>query len=113
MDDDLDTHGALDALHALSGTINEYVAGEPNKGVLIKASDNYRALLSVLGLFEERRREAGEITDEVIAILADVRERLRTDQHYQLSDKIREDLTKVGVVLSDTSEGPTWKIEKS
>ena len=112
MDDDLDTHGALDALHALSGTINEYVAGEPNKGVLIKASAKYRKLLSALGLFEERRGEAGELTDDVIAILANVRERLRADQQYQLSDKIREDLTKVGVVLSDTSEGATWKIEK-
>jgi cysteinyl-tRNA synthetase len=112
MDDDLDTHGALDALHALSRTINEYVAGEPNKGVLIKASTMYRRSLSALGLFEERRGEAGELTDDVIAILADVRERLRVDQQYQLSDKIREDLTKVGVVLSDTSEGATWKIEK-
>jgi cysteinyl-tRNA synthetase len=111
MDDDLDTHGALDALHALSRAINEYVAGEPNKGVLIKASATYRRLLSALGLFEERRGEAGELSDDVIAILADVRERLRADQNFQLSDKIREDLTKVGVVLSDTSEGPTWKIE--
>ena len=111
MDDDLDTHGALDALHALSGTINEYITSKPNKGILFKAATVYSRLLNALGLFEKRRAEMGGLTEDVIAILAEVRERLRVDQNYQLSDKIREDLTKVGVVLSDTSEGTSWKID--
>ena len=68
MDDDLDTHGALDALHALSKAINEYVADSPNKGVLLRAYSVYRGLLHALGLFERRREEIGELTEELIEL---------------------------------------------
>ena len=112
MDDDLDTHGALDALHAMSGAINEYVAGAPNKGVLLVASESYLRLLNALGLFERRATDSGALTEELISVLTSVRERLRTEKNYQLSDKIRDDLGKIGVALSDTSEGTTWKLEK-
>ena len=112
MDDDLDTHGAIDALHAMSRAINEYLAGVPNKGVLRGASEAYRHLLSALGLFERRATDTGALTEELIGVLASVRERLRAEKNYQLSDKLRDDLGKIGVTLSDTSEGTTWKLEK-
>ncbi len=112
MDDDLDTHSALDALHALSGAINEYLAGDVNKGVLHRAAKIYRELLSVLGLFEKRGAGVDDLTEDLIETIAQVRERLRTEKNFQLSDKIREDLEKVGVVLSDTAEGTSWKIAR-
>ena len=112
MDDDLDTHGALDVLHAMSGAINEYVAGAPNKGVLLVASESYLRLLNALGLFERRATDSGALTEELIGVLTSVREKLRTEKNYQLSDKIRDDLAKIGVALSDTAEGTTWKLEK-
>ena len=112
MDDDLDTHSALDALHALSGAINEYLAGDVNKGVLLRAAKAYRELLSVLGLFEKRGAGVDDLTGALIETIAQVRERLRTEKNFQLSDKIREDLERVGVVLSDTAEGTSWKIAR-
>ena len=112
MDDDLDTHGALDALHALSGAINEYLSGDVNKGVLLGAAGAYRELLGVLGLFEKRGAGVDELTDGLIETIARVRERLREEKNFRLSDKIREDLERVGVVLSDTAEGTSWKIAR-
>jgi cysteinyl-tRNA synthetase len=112
MDNDLNTHGALDALHAMSGTINEYVTGKTNKGVLLRAATIYRELLSVLGLFEKRGVGVDELTSGLIETIAQVRERLRTEKNFQLSDKIRDDLERVGVVLSDTAEGTSWKIDR-
>jgi cysteinyl-tRNA synthetase len=113
MNDDLDTHGALDALHAMSGDINRYIDGGANKGILTIAADTYRKLLNTLGLFEKQAGGASGITDDVISLLADVREKLRLAKNFALSDKIRDDLAKVGVVLSDTAEGARWKIEDS
>ncbi len=113
MDDDIDTHSAFNALHALSKTINDYIAKGPNKGVLMKASVIYHSLLNVLGLFEATSTGVDELTQDLINIIAKVRERLRTDRNFTLSDQIREELSKVGVILSDTSEGTIWKIEKS
>ena len=110
MDDDLDTHGALDALHATSGAINEYLTDNPNKGVLLSAYEAYKSLLSVLGLFEKRGVRTDGLTEDLVEIIADVRERLRSDKNFELSDSIREKLTKVGIVLTDTAEGTSWKI---
>ncbi|KON31224.1 hypothetical protein AC482_01560 [miscellaneous Crenarchaeota group-15 archaeon DG-45] len=112
MDDDLDTHGALDALHALSGAINEYVAGRPNKGVLLRAHAVYRMLLDALGLFEGRSRAIGELTEDLIGLIVKVREQLRAERNYELSDGIREGLEKIGVVLGDKPDGTSWKIER-
>jgi len=112
MDDDLDTHGALDALHALSGTINEYLAEPANKGIVIKAGTVYRRLLNALGLFETKRAGAEGLTDELIGIIANVRERLRADKNFQLSDQIRDFLVEAGVSLTDTDDGPSWKIDR-
>ncbi len=112
MDDDLDTHGALDALHAISGAINEYLADNPNKGVLLSAYEEYRRLLGVLGLFEKRVGRTDGLTEDLVEIIADVREQLRSDKNFELSDSIREKLTKVGVVLTDTAEGTSWKIDR-
>lgn len=112
MDDDLDTHGALDAIHALSKAINEYVADAPNKGVLLKAHGVYRKQLDILGLFESRREEVGELTKDFIELIVKVRERLRAEGNYKLSDAIREDLDRIGVTLGDKAEGTSWKIEE-
>jgi cysteinyl-tRNA synthetase len=111
MDNDLDTHGAIDALHTLSKSINEYIDFGPNKGVLLKASMIYRRLLSVLGLFEKQIKETDKMTEAMIDILTEVREKLRAEKNYNLSDMIREELAKFGVILADTSEGTRWKIE--
>ncbi len=112
MDDDLDTHGAIDALHALSGAINEYLAGETNKGVLLKAASVYRKLLSALGLFEKRGAKADDLTEDLIETITAVREQLRKEKNYKLSDKIRDDLADAGVIISDTAEGTSWKIDR-
>ena len=110
MDDDLDTHGALDALHSISSSINKYIDGEPNKGVLLKASMIYKDLLNSLGFFESRGGDTGEEMDKLLDILSDVREDLRSAKNYELSDKIRDALTKAGVSLVDTADGPRWKV---
>ena len=110
MDDDLDTHGALDALHAMSRTLNTYAEGRPNKGVLLKGYETYKGLLSALGLLE-RRAEGGELLQRVMAIVAEIRGRLRDERLYDLSDWIREELRGVGIILEDTPRGMRWRIE--
>jgi cysteinyl-tRNA synthetase len=121
MDNDLDSHAALDSLHALSGAINGYIAArcdvEPaigaNKGVLLKAYVLYRSLLDVLGLFERRKGGEDELAAGLIKAMIDLRNRLRAEKKYALSDEVRETLSGLGVVLSDTGGKTTWKLKKS
>jgi len=112
MDDDLDTHGAIDALHALSGAINEYVSGSTNKGILLKGEAAYKELLEALGLFEKRGGGGDDLSDELIGLIAGVRERLRAEKNYAMADEIRDILEEAGVTLTDTNEGTSWKIDR-
>ncbi len=113
MDDDLDTHGAIDALHALSGAINEYVSGPTNKGILLKGEAAYKELLEALGLFEKRGGGSDGLSDELIGLIAGVRERLRVEKNYAMADEIRDLLGETGVTLSDTNVGTNWKIDRN
>jgi len=121
MDNDLDSHAALDSLHALSGAINGYIAArcdvEPamgaNRGVLLKAYMSYRNLLDVLGLFERRKGGEDELAAGLIKAMIDLRNRLRAEKKYALSDEVRDTLSGLGVVLSDTGGRTTWKLKKS
>ena len=112
LDDDLDSHTALDSLHAMSGAINEYLAKSPNKGVTLKAYRIYRGLLDTLGLFEKRGSSTNKLTEDLIRTLIDLRNQYRREKNYKSADDVRNRLTALGVTLADNAEGTTWKIEK-
>jgi cysteinyl-tRNA synthetase len=112
MDDDLDTHGAIDILHALSGAINEYVSGPTNKGILLKGEAAYKELLEALGLFSKREGGSDGLSDDLIRLVAGVRERLRAEKNYAMADEIRDLLGEAGVTLADTINGTRWKIDR-
>ena len=112
MDDDLDSHTALDSLHAMSGAINDYLTATPNKGVTLRAYNTYRRLLDALGLFEKRGGGADKLTEDLIKTLIDLRNHFRKEKNYKSADEIRNRLASLGVILSDNAEGTNWKIEK-
>jgi cysteinyl-tRNA synthetase len=112
MDDDFDSHAAIETLHAVSGALNEYLKAAANKGTLLKASATYRRLLDVLGLYEKRGGAADELTEQLIRAMIDLRAQLRKEKNYAAADSVRNRLTALGVVLADNAEGTTWRIEK-
>jgi cysteinyl-tRNA synthetase len=112
MDDDLDSHTALDILHAISGSINEYLTGPPNKGVILRAYLIYKRFLNTLGLFERRGGGTNELTSELVKTMIEMRNQFRKEKNYSKSDEIRAKLAAIGVILSDTGGETHWKIEK-
>ena len=111
MNDDFDSHTALDAIHALSGIINDYLIDEVNKGVLLKAKNTYNKMLNSLGLFEKREQGPDKHADNLIGLLVDIRNQYRKEKNYQQADEIRNRLICLGITLADTAEGTTWKID--
>jgi cysteinyl-tRNA synthetase len=110
MDNDFNTPVALGSVHAIRDAINEYLTVTPNKGVLLEASNIFMELLNVLGLFEDRSRGGDELTERLIRVIIDIREKQREAKNYEVADLIRDRLEDIGVELWDTSEGTTWKI---
>jgi cysteinyl-tRNA synthetase len=47
-----------------------------------------------------------------IDLLVEIRKELRKEKLWALSDKVRDDLKVLGVVLEDTKDGTAWHWEK-
>ncbi len=50
----------------------------------------------------------GSDVESTIEALIERREAARGDRDFALSDRIRDELAELGVVLQDTAEGPRW-----
>ncbi|MFW5772706.1 MAG: CysS/YqeB C-terminal domain-containing protein, partial [Phototrophicaceae bacterium] len=53
----------------------------------------------------DQQREAS-----LIELLIELRRRARAEKNYAESDRIRDELARLGVVLEDRADGTVWKI---
>jgi cysteinyl-tRNA synthetase len=99
--DDLDTPAALAILSEFADTVKDHGV----KSSELSSLDTFLQFLdSVLGL-----NFAGEpdITGEQKNLIEE-REQARTHKEWEKSDQLREQLTKQGIALNDTPNGPIW-----
>jgi cysteinyl-tRNA synthetase len=111
MNNDLNTAEAIASYLDLISAINDYT----NKRSDISA-DTHRLVIealnymnSVLG-FVLRPGAAEGLTNDLIKLLVDVRSELRKRKMWELSDKIRDELRRLGVELQDTPSGTKWVV---
>lgn len=108
MDDDLNTAAALAQLFELAREINRARAVGTAAGALLPVQNELRELASVLGL-----RLQPESTDlearPFVDLLVSVRTELRQAKMWQLSDRIRDELGRLNVVVEDRPDGSTWR----
>ena len=122
MDDDFNTAGAISVLFQTAGIINKFM---DQHAVETTMSDELRELAlaatrtlvedgRILGLFEEPPKAAASGGDSLTGGLLDLFVQLRNDakneKNYTLADKIREQLTDMGVTLEDRPDGTHWRI---
>ena len=116
MDDDFNTPIALGALFDLAREINRQREGHPEQ-----ANQLGRLLIrlgSVLGILQsapdEYLQSQGEEQVDAGAIDALIvrRREARTSRNWALADEIRDKLAAMKVVVEDTAEGSTWRIER-
>ena len=79
-----------------------------------KYAGSLRAMGEVLGVLQEDPesylREGSSAVDEAeVERLIAARNAARSSKDWQLADKIRAELTDMGVELEDTSDGTTWR----
>jgi cysteinyl-tRNA synthetase len=109
MDDDLSTPQAIAALYDLAREINR-ARGEGSSALsLAPAQATLRELAEVLGLTLQEPRNEKLAAAPFVELLISIRNDLRAAKQYALADKIRQELTRLGVVLEDTPQGTTWK----
>lgn len=116
MDDDLNTSKALAVLFDLTNKANKDVSYAFT--LLHKLAETLgftfdKATLSedeLKAKLEEISKELGENYDSMEAVI-ETRKQARADKNWDLADKIRVALDKVGIVLKDSKEGTTWEVK--
>jgi len=110
MDDDFNTAGALGYLFDLVRAINQSRDMGFAQEELDAAQNLLRELTGVLGLRLDKQpeAEAGEAAP-FIDLLLEVRQELRGQKLWALSDKIRDQLAECNVIIEDGREGTTWR----
>jgi cysteinyl-tRNA synthetase len=108
--DDLNTPKALAALHELRG---EAAKGAKPAAACLKASAQLIGLLQETPAQWAAFRPASLMIDEVtVDSLIAARNAARKAKDFNESDRIRDELAKMGVVLKDTKDGTTWEIAR-
>ena len=115
MDDDFNAPRAVAALQEFTREVNSLVNSDMTLGLsALNAIDEVYTRLGgdVLGLIPETiagdsdgRREAG-----LIQMLIDMRARARVNKDYAESDRIRDELAALGVMLEDRNDGTIWRL---
>ncbi|HTS39857.1 MAG TPA: cysteine--tRNA ligase [Xanthobacteraceae bacterium] len=110
LSDDLNTPKSLAALHELR---SEAAKGATGAASCLKASAQYLGLLQQDAAAWTAWRPASLALDDAhIKDAISVRNAARARKDWKESDRIRDELAKMGVVLKDTKDGTTWEIAR-
>ncbi len=114
MDDDFNTRIAIAELFELTRELNKYIGddGFTDRKSLMDAKEQFLKLSDVMGLkFDDAGlgdEEDAALSADLIQLLIDIREDARANKDWATSDKIRDKLKEMGIVLEDGGDGTRW-----
>ena len=124
MDDDFNTGGAIGELFEIVHALNRYTHQLPAGAGAISADQLaefkrgmsvLKELSQILGLFRQPQATAkpadNALSDGLMALLIDLRARLRKEKNFALADEVRKRLSDLGVTLEDRPDGTRWRVE--
>ncbi|MEK6256496.1 MAG: class I tRNA ligase family protein, partial [Chloroflexota bacterium] len=109
MDDDFNSASALGYIFELVRAINQARDGGASAEQLEPAQTLLLKLSSILGLQLDQQTEHSAEAAPFVELLLALREKMRADKQWEMSDLIRDQLAELGVILEDSSEGTTWR----
>ncbi len=117
--DDLNTPIALSHLFDAVRIVNQVKDGKLNIGEQEKATLDF--LLStiateVMGIAPEQEEGAGssnvnKVMDSLVNMVLEERKVAKANKDWAKSDKIRDDLKAIGILIKDTKDGIEWTLE--
>jgi cysteinyl-tRNA synthetase len=117
MDDDFNAPQALgvlfDLARVLQGAREPVAQGALGAGAFLLGVGELVVLARVLGLLEGTRREVA-VDPQLkarIESLVYLRQEARRQRDFQEADRLRDELSRLGVIIEDTRDGTTWKLQ--
>ena len=117
MDDDFNTAQVLAALFELAAKINAIHNSQLDAGLIssgtftLLKNTMHTFVFDVLGLAAEMVTDDSK-TEELVKLLIEIRKEARNNKDFNTSDKIRDDLQKMGIRLKDEKNGTTFEINR-
>lgn len=106
MDDDLNTADAISAVFELVRDINRALTSSPSKALCKAAAGIFDELCDVLGILYVNKDNS---LDEKVEQMINERTKARKARDFALADRIRDELSAMGITLEDTADGVKWK----
>ncbi len=118
MDDDFNTPRAIAALQELTREANSLLNSGVNAGldVLNEINGTFSELGGkILGIIPDKEAAVGHNSNReaaLIELIISMRAQARAAKNWAESDRLRDALAKLGVVLEDRADGTLWKISE-
>lgn len=115
MDDDFNSPQAVAVIFDFVRAINKTIAENPDADVnlYIKAKEyltkTAQGVLGIIDFSALRGEDQKSLEHDLIELLIKLRTDAKQDKNYALSDKIRNELNNLGIVLQDSKEKTTYK----
>lgn len=116
MDDDFNTAAAMGKIFEIFSGLNKIASTKKLNDftlyVLKRARDLILEWNEFLGILHLSRPEGlSKKYEQLIDLLIEIRMEVRKKKDFAMSDKIRDRLAEIGILLEDGPEGTTWKLK--
>ncbi len=110
--DDFNTAKAIGVLFELVREVNTYKHnGGNNRAVFAQALELFSLYaIDIMDIVQLKKVDGSGLTADLLDLLLGLREELRRARNFELADRIRDELTELGVTIEDTPQGPRWKV---
>ncbi|MCD6300711.1 MAG: cysteine--tRNA ligase [Staphylothermus sp.] len=112
LSNDFNTPQTLAAVSEYTSLVFKEIQYNPKYTLVFTAYKLLREFNTVLGVLDkylvETPDELETLLDNVLKVIIDVRKELRERKLYDLADRIRSELGKLGIILMDKGKETTW-----
>ena len=116
MDDDFNTPMALAVLASIESEINRGLGNHYDLGKVTALAGLLKELGGILGILqktpEEYLKSGSDVDEAWIEAMIQKRKDAKKSRDFAEADRIREELMARGIILQDSREGTTWRIER-
>ncbi|MEZ4884869.1 MAG: cysteine--tRNA ligase [Chitinophagales bacterium] len=116
INDDFNTAMALADLFELANKINAFSNKQLPLSAINEETFNYLKttfnafVTDILGLQDETSTTDDGLMDGLMDLLLNIRKEARENKDWATSDKIRDELKEIGVLVKDSKEGSSWVV---
>ncbi len=115
MDDDFNSPKAVAVIFDFVREFNRFISENeklPKKNLESAKEFLTKTAQEVLGIlhFDSFAEVQKEFNGELIDFAIDLRRKFKSEKDYEYADSIRNELTKIGVVLEDSKDGTSYKL---